>query len=273
AWTLVERSRRHLARRVDGLARAMRQTARSGDVADLPASGTQDELDYVAQTAREMAGGLMQRADAHRAFSEQLAHELRTPLARLSSSLPDEGADEATDAVRRRILDVSRALGDMLDLAAIRNDAIQTRSGFAPSDLPRADLAQLVGEVAEIFEDVAEEAGVSLEVEAVDGERPLDPALFRRMAVNLIDNALHHAEPGRRVRIAANLSDGTVLRVSNAGQFPDALLDGGPERFETFGGEGTGLGLAFADAIADYHGWTLRLRNENGRAVAVVAET
>ncbi len=55
AWTLVERSRRKLARRVDALAGAMRDTVRLGGAPDLPASDANDELDYVARTAGDAA--------------------------------------------------------------------------------------------------------------------------------------------------------------------------------------------------------------------------
>ncbi len=216
----------------------------------------------------------MQRADAHRAFSEQLAHELRTPLSRLSSSLPDDGSDdgdEATGTVRARILEVSQALGDMLELASIRNDAINMESGMGSRTLQPGSPAEIVREVAEMFEDVADEAGVTLSVHAQEKTRlPLDAGQFRRLCVNLIDNALQHAPSGHPVEIAVQPTEKTILRVSNPGQFPAKLTEAGPQRFETFGQDGTGLGLAFADAIAGYHGWSLHLSNQDGHAVASV---
>jgi signal transduction histidine kinase len=266
--------KRQIERRVTALADAMDQIRRHGDVTALPQSGQGDELDRISKAAETMARNLSRRAANHREFSEQLAHELRTPLARLSAQLSDQSTDQPDDAIRRQIAQVSQALGDMLELASIQNDAGQ------PLQRQAGQTAIILQETIELFEDVIDESEINLQLTLkAQPDFAVQPELFRRLAVNLLDNALSHCDPGGTVNISHDPESGLVLQLANSGTgFPDTLIDNGPSRFGRFIRPGmdrksTGLGLAFADAIALAHGWDMRLDNQDGYAVISITET
>ena len=274
-WLSMRSRKRQIERRVADLSGAMYAVRQTGEVEPLPRSGRQDELDRIADAAEDMARDLSRRATHHREFSEQLAHELRTPLARLAAELPDASEDrdelEETERIRRQITSVSKALGDMLDLAAIRNEIgrpVMRETGQAEP---------ILQETLELFQDVAEDRGISFDLDLVaDPGFGVQPGLFRRLSVNLIDNAISNSPEKSPVSVTHNPAKGLVLRVANSGDgFPDDLLEKGPSRFGRYsrlvsGQMSTGLGLAFADAIAEAHGWTLQLQNVDGLAVVEI---
>jgi signal transduction histidine kinase len=210
-----------------------------------------------------------------------VAHDLRTPLARLrvklsgiASELQQAGDSDAAVAVAgarddtRAILNRFAALLRISEIGAMRR-----RSGFA-----RVPLATFVEELRELYEPLAEEKQIRLVacIEHVD-DAWVDRELLFEAFSNLLDNAIKYAPTGGRV--------GTELRRSERGaQF--VVSDNGPgippeERSAVFGRfyrterdshvPGTGLGLGIVSAIVRLHGFALRI-DEAGEGTTIVVD-
>jgi signal transduction histidine kinase len=241
----------------------------------LPVPAGDDEVARLARTLNEMLARLEAGLERERRFVAEASHELRTPLALLKTELelalrrprsPEElraaiaSAHEETD--RLAVL-----AEDLLVLARSDEDELSI-------DPERLEARELLETVAGRFAARAEEAGLSLEVEAppqlsaVGDRSRLDQALG-----NLVDNALRYG--AGTVRLQAQRENGSVaLRVSDEGQgFATDFLPRAFERFSRADGErvrgAAGLGLAIVDAIARAHGGTASAGNTAGGGAEV----
>ena len=232
-------------------------------------SGRGDELDRLAVLINAMLDRIGQLMDGVRAVSNNIAHDLRTPVTRARARLEDavahaEDADEMRAAAERAVADldgVMTVFEALLRIAEIEAGA--RRSAFA-----RFDSAPLLLSLAELYEPAAEERGLRLEAGS-DGSLPVlgDAALVQQALANLLDNAVKFSPPGGQVRLRGEVLDGRVrLIVSDEGPgIPEADRARAGVRF--FRGEaarqtpGFGLGLALARAVAVLHGGALLLED------------
>ncbi len=230
-------------------------------------SGRGDELDRLAVLINAMLDRIGQLMDGVRAVSNNIAHDLRTPVTRARARLEDAAAhaadaDELRAATERAVADldgVMTVFEALLRIAEIEAGA--RRSAFAPFDA-----APLLLNLAELYEPAAEERGLQLSA-GPDGPLPVlgDAALVQQALANLLDNAVKFSPPGGQVQLRGGAFDGRVrLSVSDEGPgIPEADRARAGERF--FRGEaarqtpGFGLGLALARAVAVLHGGALLL--------------
>lgn len=264
--------RRALAR-VEAVGAAGREIMRGDLARRIPLSGSGDEFDHLAENINAMLARIETLMEDIRAVGNEIAHDLRSPLARLRGELelalrePERMPEAIEDAIRQvdAVLALSAAI---LRLAQIESGA--RRAFFAPIDLTR-----LLGEIAETFETVVEDAGGTFAATiaprlAING----DAALLNQLFANLIENALAHAGPAAAIVLAARpVAQGVKITIADDG--PGIPPGRRAEALRRFGrldpsrtAEGNGLGLSLAAAIAGLHGGTLRLapaRPENGR--------
>jgi signal transduction histidine kinase len=235
----------------------------------VPVRGRGDDLDHLAATFNRMLDRIEALMESLRQVSNDVAHDLRTPLTRLRARLelqlskagPGPGAGlEAALSDLDAILETFAAL---LRIAQIEGGA--RRAGFAPTDL-----AGVGRTVVEAFAPSAEDAGVTLSLEAsgpvvVDG----DCELLTQMVVNLVENGLRHAGPGAivRVRVAMDGKTPTLAVTDNGPGVPDQERERLFDRFyrleRSRSTPGSGLGLALVSAVGRLHGATVTLDNAN----------
>lgn len=225
------------------------------------------------QALRTAAHGLMRHANEayanQRAFTENAAHELQTPLAIAINKLEllaEEGATEEermavmgeTIALLERLTRLNRSL---LLLARIENRQF-------PDERP-VQFAAITKLVLEEFADLATHRGVELDLQAhADPEHTMDPDLARILVTNLVKNAIMHNVPGGGVWVQVHADR---FSVHNTG--PEQPLD--PERIfdrfhkETTSDGGTGLGLAIVKAIATLYGFGVAYHYDGKHTITV----
>ncbi|MEM9147949.1 MAG: ATP-binding protein [Pseudomonadota bacterium] len=251
----------------------------------IPTRGTADEFDQMAGTLNAMLDRIEALVESLKTVTDSLAHDLRSPLTRLRATtleLARETDDPANRAqlAARATAEADRLLGTFSALIEIA----RAEGGLGRDTFQRVDLASIVAEIAELYGPSADEAGIAIEVDggpaAVAGHRQL----LAQALANLLENALRYAPKGSAVRLSTGHSDARAwLSVTDRGPgIPLADRARVMDRFVTLDpsrGEGSGLGLALANAIAGLHGGRVSLqdaspgleakidltRNESGR--------
>ncbi|GLK56290.1 signal transduction histidine kinase [Methylopila capsulata] len=270
-----------VARRVLNRIDAMTDTVRgimAGDLSGrLAVTGSDDEFDRLAQATNAMLDRINELMAGLKEVSDNIAHDLKTPLNRLrnraEAALRDaRSEDDWAGAMERVIADTDAMLGIFNALLLIA----RAESGGARDQLAAVDLADIAGSVAELYEPLAEERGVALLVETPEPIQALgNRELIGQAVANLIENALNYGGSNGEVRVTAH-GDGDLARIVVADRgpgIPDADKARAVERFVRLDTSrsrpGSGLGLALVSAVARLHGGALTLAdNEPGlRAV------
>ena len=268
----------YLRRRLGRIERTARAIV-AGDLTPRMAIGPgEDEFDRVSAALNAMLDRIEALVANLRQVTSDLAHDLRTPLARLRNQLEilrdrvrntPSGAI-ADDAVERAD-DVLRLFEAILRISELDEGRLGRR--FGP-----VDLGALVDELGDIHAPIAEDEGRSLVTASspgciVGGDREL----IAQAIINLIENALRHTPPGSCITLSASCDDETATAsVSDNG--PGIAPEDRTRIFERFvrleasrSTPGHGLGLSLVRAIADAHGARIALRdNAPGLEVALI---
>ncbi|WP_170544566.1 sensor histidine kinase [Ruegeria arenilitoris] len=241
----------------------------SGDLSRrMPLRGTGDEFDQVAGTLNTMLDKIEELVSNLRTTSNSIAHDLRSPLSRLKQRVEALSDPGKTD--QEREIDVARAsteIDHVLHVLGQLTEISRAEAGVGREQFEPVDLQQLVEDVAELYEPVADDQGIRLEVTGNAGSIPGHRPLLSQALSNLLENAMRYAPQDTTVTI--NLSeDGpyTSLSVRDRGpgvpqeylprlQMPFVTLD--PARTE----RNAGLGLALVAAISRMHGGAFEAHN------------
>jgi signal transduction histidine kinase len=230
----------------------------------MPVTPRRDEFDQLATTLNRMLDRIEGLLDNLRQVSNDIAHDLRTPLARLRNTLErgtTQGADAALGNAIRQVDDVLALFAAILRLAEVESG--ETRRFFAPVDVT-ALMTELAESYAPAFDDANRTLVSSIEPRLfVAGDREL----LAQAVVNLLENAERHTPEGAVARLTAAAA-GTliILEVADSGPgVPQADLNRVTKRFARLESSrntaGYGLGLSLVTAIAKLHGGQLVLRN------------
>jgi len=262
---------RGLTRPLDRIAAAARAVGEANLGARIPEVSRDTELRVLVGLLNDMLTRLEVAFASQRRFVADASHELRSPLANLRGSVEVALRRPRSPEEYRETLEV--ALAEIERLARLVQSLLTlSRAGAGRLALERrpVDLAEVAARAAEVHAARAADADVELRIDAgapapVDG----DADRLREVIDNLLDNAIRVAPPGSTIRVIVKHQDGRcVLEVEDAGP---GLGDEDQARvFEPFargsaaGGDGAGLGLAIARAIAEAHGGRLLVRSTPG---------
>jgi signal transduction histidine kinase len=253
--------------RVDAISRTAEAIIEGDLTQRVPLRGTGDDLDRLAETLNRMLDQMHKLLVSVREASNNIAHDLRTPLSRLGQRLEEARTQARSPADHQRALDAAKAEVDALlgTFAALLRIA-EVEAGAQRAAFRRVDLSAVVATVAEAFAPSAEEAGYSLTAAAAPGVAVHgDRELLTQMLVNLVENALRHSPSGTNVRLLLERYAGrAVLVVEDDGPgVPEAERELVLRRFyrldHSRSTPGSGLGLSLVTAVAELHGAELRL--------------
>lgn len=264
-----------LARRVLVRMDAITDTTRTimaGDLSGrLPVSGSGDEFDRLAVSTNQMLERIGELMAGLRQVSDDVAHDLKTPLTRLRNraeeALRTAKNEEEYRASLESVIEESDALIRIFNTMLL---IARAETGAVRQTMSRLSAAELVESVAELYEPAAEEAGLCLKVRVEDGLFVHgNRELIGQALANLVDNAVKYgvapAQPGASVEIAAESSGDKIsfIVADNGTGISPADRERVLERFvrlETSRTrQGSGLGLSLVNAIARLHGGVLEL--------------
>jgi signal transduction histidine kinase len=200
-----------------------------------------------------------------------VAHDLRTPIARLRSraemALVTSG-DEHT--CREALADVIEESDRVSSLLTTLMDISEAETGVMQLHKTPVDVAEVCAETVDLYEDVAEQKAITLQSSAPPGlVVNADRARIRQVLANLVDNAVKYTPAHGRVTIAAvGQGDQVTIRVSDTGpgiapEHLDHIWDR-LYRGDVGGEPGLGLGLSLVRAIVKAHGGTVGVETKLG---------
>jgi signal transduction histidine kinase len=273
-WVLSSRAQ-------DRLSEVNRKIQRiaAGDLRErLPTHGGNDPFDQLAVSVNRMLGEIETLIQEIAGIGDNIAHDLRTPLTRVRVRL-ERGRERAQTLEELRavadqsIAGLDQSLAIITALLRITEiEHIRRLEGFS-----EVSLVPLVREAGDLYEPIAEDKGVTLQVEAAEdmtvrGDRDL---LFEAVA-NLVDNAVKFAPEGGRVELSLLRRGGeSVVRISDTGPgIPEAERDAVTKRFyrsdKSRRTEGLGLGLSLVAAIVKLHGFRFNITTGPGCTTEIV---
>lgn len=252
-----------ISRRTHAIAETAEALGRGDFAARIPQTSHGDGFDHLRSQINAMADRIDRLVGQLQSLSASLAHDLRSPVARLRASI-EQALDGMPSGEGREALQLARTdaealqtmLSDALELSRLETGAIADRR-------VQLDLASVADDLADLYEPLAEQAGVDLLRELVPVKVRADRELLARALSNLIDNALKYG--GHKITVGTAVNpDHAVLWVADDGpgiaeaereaaQLPHTRLDNARTR------SGAGLGLAVVAAVAKLHDGRLDL--------------
>ncbi|CAM3194382.1 MULTISPECIES: sensor histidine kinase [Sphingomonas] len=225
--------------------------------------GGDDAFEALAQAVNAMLDRIALLMTELKVATDGLAHDLRSPLTRLRSTL-DRALTVSHDENAR--VAVGRALEESDRLLAMLDTALRisrAEAGLGRDAFVEADLAAMVRDVADMFEPLAEDRGMTIRAEAPETLLAcVHRELLGQAIANLIDNALKYGAG----EIVVRVEPGPVLLVTDDG--PGIAAERREEALKRFGRldaarteSGAGLGLSLASAVAHLHGGTVSLED------------
>lgn len=271
---------RQALNRIDDMSQASRRIM-GGDLSGrLPVTGSGDEFDRLSENLNAMLARIATLNDGLKQVSDNIAHDLKTPLTRIRNRAESMLAGKHTPAEYREALEGTIVESDQL----IRTfNAIlmisRLQAGYSAESTAPVALSAIVRDVVELYEPVAEEAGVELKAGAIaEGNVQGNRELIGQALSNIVDNAIKYSagtEGGGKVEVSLT-QDGfwSRIRVTDNGPgIPPEDRARAVERFvrleKSRSQPGSGLGLSLADAVMKFHGGELKL---SGRDRGLVVE-
>jgi heavy metal sensor kinase len=239
----------------------------------LPIRATHDELDQLSQTINGFLDRIAYYLSQIRDFTAHASHELRSPLTALYSTLEIALSSDRSAGEYKEVL--AEILSECGWLRTLLNQLLLLAEGDAGRLCTRRDPVQLdriVARSLDMFQAVAEQAGVALKVSAIEPVTAQgDEICLWQVVNNLIDNAIKYTPAGGSVSVDLRADDGQggcLLRVQDTGM--GITAEDLPHVFDRFyraskarqrNGrmQGTGLGLSICQAVIAAHGGTIRL--------------
>ncbi|AEW13495.1 MULTISPECIES: sensor histidine kinase [Brucella] len=278
-WLFVGR---RALKRIDDVSRAS-QRIMDGDLTGrLPVNGSGDEFDRLSGNLNVMLARILELNEGLKQVSDNIAHDLKTPLTRLRNRAEEAlGGEKVEPEYRAALEDI---IGESDQLIRTFNAILmisRLEAGYSSENLDDMPVAPIMRDVAEMYEPVAEDAGVTLTLGALDDVAlHINRELVGQTVSNLVDNAIKYAGgEGRTATVTLLMEkDAQWVRIvvaDNGPGIPADKRDHATERFvrleESRTQPGSGLGLSLAKAVMKLHGGALRLE-DNGPGLRAVLE-
>ncbi len=252
---------RNLLLRIETISRAARDIMAGDFSRRIPARGTADELDHLVESLNAMLERNQLAMESVRQVSNDIAHDLRTPLTRLRQRL--ELAQRRARSVKEWQRTGDGCISDMdaiLETFGALLRIAQIESGMPARRFAKVDLSEMLRTVIEVYQPMAEEKGHQFTADIASGLTVWgDRELLAQMIANVIENAMKHSPRRSFISVVTSRSASTIaVAVSDSG--PGIPGEQRARVFQRFyrlersrSTPGNGLGLSLVEAIAALH--------------------
>ena len=280
---------RRVLRRIDAMT-GTTQRIMAGDLSGrLPVGRSGDELDRLAENLNAMLERIEALMMGLKEVSDNIAHDLKTPLTRLRNRAEEALAKSGNEVEYRAALE--RTIEESDGLIRTFNALLMiagAESGQARGNMDDFDAAEVAAGIHELYEPLAEDDGMSLHVKTASSPLHGNRELISQALANLVENAIKYGKPvvrpidpeavaaTKEILIEARREgDAMLLSVTDHGPgIPEADRKHAVERFVRLEASrtlpGSGLGLSLASAVATLHGGELRLGDAHPGLVATL---
>ena len=285
---------RRVLRRIDAMTGTTRRIM-AGDLSGrLPVGRSGDELDRLAENLNAMLERIEALMMGLKEVSDNIAHDLKTPLTRLRNRAEEALAKSGTEAEYRSALE--RTIEESDGLIRTFNALLmiaRAESGQARGNMDDFDAAGVAQGIHELYEPLAEDSGMTLHVKTESTPLHGNRELISQALANLVENAIKYGKPvsaaqplgadtvanadQREILIEARRAgDQVLLSVTDHGPgIPVADREHAVERFVRLEASrtqpGSGLGLSLASAVATLHGGDLRFDDAHPGLIVTLA--
>ena len=267
AFVIAWRLRRSVVARIESINRTSRRIM-EGELSErIRSHGSGDEFDELITNLNAMLERIESLMEDVRRVSDNVAHDLRTPLGRLRTRLErlrDAEGDGASAALAEAALEEADQMLATFN-ALLRIARIETRQRRHAFE--RVNLATVGDDVADLYAPVAESRGITFRHSGIEAPVDGDADLIFQSLANLLDNAMKYTPEGGAVTLHVTSDDDTVTVVvadSGPGVPPDereAVLRRFYRLEPARSAPGSGLGLSLVAAVAELHEATLMLED------------
>ncbi len=282
---------RRVLRRIDAMT-GTTQRIMGGDLSErLPVGRSGDEIDRLAENLNVMLERIEALMAGLKEVSDNIAHDLKTPLTRLRNRAEEALAKSNNEAEYRSALE--RTIEESDSLIRTFNALLmiaRAESGQARDNMTEFDAADIANGIQELYEPLAEDKGLTLAVDAQSATIRGNRELISQALANLVENAIKYGKPVAGANSSAEKPADIVIETRHDGyNVLFSVTDHGPgipeadraravERFVRLEASrtqpGSGLGLSLASAVATLHGGDLRLADSQpGLRVTLVIPT
>ena len=239
----------------------------------VPIPQTGDELDELVHLFNEMLEKIEVLIKGMKASLDNVAHDLRTPMARLRAGAEVAlQSGENTDAYREALADCIEESDQILRMLNTLMDISEAETGVMKLDLKVVNLTPVIEETVEVYRYLAEEKDITIQRSAPTNLfLMVDPNRIKQVIGNLLDNAIKYTSARGRVYLKAHAEGkDTVITIKDTGigippedlpKIWDRLFRGDQSRSR----RGLGLGLSLVKAVVEAHGGRVEVISEPNR--------
>ena len=263
---------RVLLRRIGAITNTS-QCIMHGDLSQrVPLAGTGDELDRLADNLNTMLDRIERLVAGLREVSDNIAHDLKTPLTRMRNRIDTTLRDAPdTETYRDTLIQTIEEADELIRTFNALLSIARLEAGAQVEEFETFDLATLATDAAELYEPVAEGEGIAVLLDApAPAQVNANRQLLAQATANLIDNALKYARPAQgdgtiTIRVELDGSQVRLIVADNGPGIPENQRERALKRFtrlETSRSRpGSGLGLSLVAAVARLHGGCIALED------------